>query len=91
MTEKEEDEELLQQSKKADTIFSFQKSPWYITGGELRDYQIRGLNWMVQLQHNCINGILADEMVGLSDALESDRIISRVLVKLFKLFPCLDT
>ena len=26
-------------------------------------YQLQGLNWMVSLQHNGLNGILADEMV----------------------------
>jgi uncharacterized membrane protein YqaE (UPF0057 family) len=30
----------------------------------MRDYQLQGLNWMVGLHHNGINGILADEMVG---------------------------
>jgi hypothetical protein len=30
----------------------------------MRDYQIRGLNWMISLYENGINGILADEMVG---------------------------
>lgn len=35
-----------------------------IVGGKLRDYQIRGLNWMISLYENGINGILADEMVG---------------------------
>lgn len=63
MTEKEEDEQLLQQSDKADNLFIFDKSPGFIKNGELRDYQIRGLNWLIQLQHNGINGILADEMV----------------------------
>lgn len=29
----------------------------------MRDYQVRGLNWMVDLYSNGINGILADEMV----------------------------
>ena len=29
----------------------------------MRDYQIQGLNWMISLHHNGINGILADEMV----------------------------
>ena len=37
-----------------------------IKTGEMRDYQIRGLNWMIGLFENGINGILADEMVGLS-------------------------
>ncbi|CAF5102119.1 unnamed protein product, partial [Rotaria socialis] len=32
-------------------------------GGEMRDYQVRGLNWMISLYENGINGILADEMV----------------------------
>jgi hypothetical protein len=29
----------------------------------MRDYQVRGLNWMISLYENGINGILADEMV----------------------------
>uniref|UniRef100_A0AC34Q1V0 Uncharacterized protein n=1 Tax=Panagrolaimus sp. JU765 TaxID=591449 RepID=A0AC34Q1V0_9BILA len=70
MTEKQEDKELLQQSQKADTLLIFDKSPWYIKSGELRDYQIRGLNWLVQLQNNGINGILADEM-GLGKTLQT--------------------
>lgn len=35
-----------------------------IKNGEMRDYQIRGLNWMISLYENGLNGILADEMVG---------------------------
>jgi len=34
-----------------------------VKGGQMRDYQVQGLNWMVGLNHNGINGILADEMV----------------------------
>ena len=40
-----------------------------IEGGEMRDYQIRGLNWMISLAENGINGILADEM-GLGKTLQ---------------------
>ena len=29
----------------------------------MRDYQIQGLNWLISLYENGINGILADEMV----------------------------
>lgn len=29
----------------------------------MRDYQVHGLNWLVKLYDNGINGILADEMV----------------------------
>lgn len=31
--------------------------------GELRSYQLEGLNWMIWLYENNIHGILADEMV----------------------------
>lgn len=34
-----------------------------IKNGTMRDYQVQGLNWMVSLYKNGINGILADEMV----------------------------
>jgi SWI/SNF-related matrix-associated actin-dependent regulator of chromatin subfamily A member 5 len=34
-----------------------------VTGGTMRDYQIQGLNWLISLFENGINGILADEMV----------------------------
>lgn len=36
-----------------------------VKGGTMRDYQIQGLNWMISLYHNGINGILADEMVSI--------------------------
>lgn len=36
----------------------------------MRDYQVRGLNWMVSLYENGINGILADEM-GLGKTLQT--------------------
>ncbi|KAI1707613.1 UDP-glucoronosyl and UDP-glucosyl transferase domain-containing protein [Ditylenchus destructor] len=50
MTEKEEDEELLQQAKQSDSLMTFNKSPYYINNGQMRDYQICGLNWLIQLQ-----------------------------------------
>ena len=34
-----------------------------VTGGKMRDYQVQGLNWLISLFENGINGILADEMV----------------------------
>ena len=48
---------------KEDNLIIFDQSPFFIENGEMRDYQVRGLNWLVSLQHNGINGILADEMV----------------------------
>lgn len=40
---------------------------WISTGiqGKMRDYQLAGLNWLIRLYENGINGILADEMVRL--------------------------
>jgi len=34
-----------------------------LVGGTLKDYQPKGLQWMVSLYNNRLNGILADEMV----------------------------
>ncbi|RYD84285.1 MAG: DEAD/DEAH box helicase [Verrucomicrobiaceae bacterium] len=51
------------------------KQPSSITGGLLRDYQLEGLNWMIRLQENGINGILADEM-GLGKTLQSISILA---------------
>uniref|UniRef100_A0A8C8I8Y1 SNF2 related chromatin remodeling ATPase 1 n=1 Tax=Oncorhynchus tshawytscha TaxID=74940 RepID=A0A8C8I8Y1_ONCTS len=70
-TEQEEDEELLSESRKAaNVLVRFEESPSYVKNGELRDYQIRGLNWMISLYENGINGILADEM-GLGKTLQT--------------------
>ncbi|KZS21056.1 Chromatin-remodeling complex ATPase chain Iswi [Daphnia magna] len=72
-TEQEEDEELMEEvkaSEKAALVTRFDTSPFYIKGGEMRDYQVRGLNWMISLYENGINGILADEM-GLGKTLQT--------------------
>ena len=39
-----------------------------VINGTMRPYQLQGLNWMVSLQHNGLNGILADEMVWLQNS-----------------------
>lgn len=78
-TEKEEDEELLAHAATdAPSLFRFQESPAYITGGTMRDYQIRGLNWMISLYENNINGVLADEM-GLGKTLQTISILGYML------------
>ncbi|CAK8686193.1 SWI/SNF-related matrix-associated actin-dependent regulator of chromatin subfamily A member 5-like [Clavelina lepadiformis] len=70
-TEEDEDEELLLDARKTQgAITRFEKSPRYIKNGEMRDYQIRGLNWMISLYENGISGILADEM-GLGKTLQT--------------------
>ncbi|XP_030803133.1 SWI/SNF-related matrix-associated actin-dependent regulator of chromatin subfamily A member 5 [Camarhynchus parvulus] len=70
-TEQEEDEELLTESSKTTNVCTrFEESPSYVKWGKLRDYQIRGLNWLISLYENGINGILADEM-GLGKTLQT--------------------
>jgi len=39
-----------------------ESQPCYIKGGELRDFQMKGLNWLAYNWTNGNNGILADEM-----------------------------
>ena len=77
-TEEEEDEELLAESNvPVAPTTRFESSPNYIKSGELRDYQIRGLNWMISLYENGINGILADEM-GLGKTLQTISLLGYV-------------
>ena len=70
-TEQEEDAELLKDEKKgvaSQTVF--RDSPQFIQNGEMRDYQVAGLNWLISLHENGISGILADEM-GLGKTLQT--------------------
>lgn len=57
-----EAQELDQEEKLAATYLTSQ--PKTLSHGKMRPYQLEGLNWMVRLQENGVNGILADEMVG---------------------------
>lgn len=38
------------------------RQPSILVGGDLKEYQLSGLQWMVSLYNNKLNGILADEM-----------------------------
>ena len=53
--------------------------PKMLKGGELKEYQLQGLRWMVSLHNNHLNGILADEM-GLGKTIQvGDRLVHCVL------------
>jgi SWI/SNF-related matrix-associated actin-dependent regulator of chromatin subfamily A member 5 len=39
------------------------KQPDCIKFGQMKPYQLEGLNWMIHLAEKGLNGILADEMV----------------------------
>ena len=60
-----------------------------VINGEMRGYQLQGLNWMVSLHHNGLNGILADEMVRTSLARSFNAYLIRASVKHCKQFPSL--
>lgn len=47
-----------------------------LTGGTLKDYQVKGLQWMISLYNNRLNGILADEMVSSASRLTFSSLIS---------------
>ena len=49
----------------------------YNTSSFVRSYQLEGLNWMIRLQENGINGILADEM-GLGTSRKIELILNRM-------------
>ncbi|XP_006257588.3 probable global transcription activator SNF2L1 isoform X3 [Rattus norvegicus] len=84
-TEQEEDEELLSESRKTSNVcVRFEVSPSYVKGGPLRDYQIRGLNWLISLYENGVNGILADEM-GLGKTLQTIALLG--YLKHYRNFP----
>ena len=70
-TEQEEDAELIREEKRGghnETVF--RESPGFIKNGQMRDYQVQGLNWLISLHENGISGILADEM-GLGKTLQT--------------------
>jgi len=69
-TEAEEDAELLKDEKHGGSAeTAFRESPHFIQG-QMRDYQVAGLNWLISLHENGISGILADEM-GLGKTLQT--------------------
>jgi len=70
-TEKEEDEELMHEADLCSTrYFHLDKQPSIIVNGTLRDYQLEGVSWLINLAHNGLHGILADQM-GLGKTLQT--------------------
>lgn len=62
----DDDDEFGEQDEEEEDVIPpvlFTESPPFVKGGKMRPYQLQGLNWLVQLYENNINGILADEMV----------------------------
>jgi len=54
------------------------KQPSILNGGKLKEYQIGGLQWLVSLYNNKLNGILADEM-GLGKTVQTIALIAYLM------------
>ncbi|KAG9292072.1 hypothetical protein G9A89_017972 [Geosiphon pyriformis] len=86
MDEEEEEEEEVEISdgKKIDYYAVAHKikeeveQPGLLNGGTLKEYQVKGLQWMVSLYNNRLNGILADEM-GLGKTIQTISLIAYLI------------
>eukprot|EP01127_Copromyxa_protea_P012501 TRINITY_DN3273_c1_g1_i1.p1 TRINITY_DN3273_c1_g1~~TRINITY_DN3273_c1_g1_i1.p1 ORF type:complete len:1118 (-),score=262.66 TRINITY_DN3273_c1_g1_i1:18-3371(-) len=56
------------------------EQPKILVGGSLKPYQMRGLEWMVSLYNNHLNGILADEM-GLGKTIQTISLLAYLYEK----------
>ena len=54
--------------------------PAMLVGGTLKEYQVKGLQWMISLFNNNLNGILADEM-GLGKTIQTISLITYLIEK----------
>ncbi|KAJ2161476.1 ATP-dependent DNA helicase Snf21 [Coemansia sp. RSA 552] len=54
------------------------QQPRILVGGTLKDYQLHGLEWMVSLYNNRLNGILADEM-GLGKTIQTISLVTYLI------------
>jgi ATP-dependent helicase STH1/SNF2 len=51
-----------------------------LVGGTLKEYQVKGLQWMLSLYNNNLNGILADEM-GLGKTIQTISLVTYLIEK----------
>ncbi|KAL9068473.1 MAG: hypothetical protein Q9157_006498 [Trypethelium eluteriae] len=51
-----------------------------LVGGSLKEYQLKGLQWMISLYNNNLNGILADEM-GLGKTIQTISLVTYLIEK----------
>jgi ATP-dependent helicase STH1/SNF2 len=84
-SEEDEDEEMNSDIKKIDYYAvahrikeEVNKQPTILVGGTLKEYQLKGLQWMISLYNNNLNGILADEM-GLGKTIQTISLITYLI------------
>ena len=63
-----------------DDFIKQEKQPSNLENGELKDYQLEGLNWLLKLHYMNINGILADEM-GLGKTIQTIALLGYLNLK----------
>jgi SWI/SNF-related matrix-associated actin-dependent regulator of chromatin subfamily A member 2/4 len=51
-----------------------------MVNGKLKEYQVKGLQWLVSLYNNNLNGILADEM-GLGKTIQTIALLTYLIEK----------
>ncbi|KAF4629144.1 hypothetical protein G7Y89_g9001 [Cudoniella acicularis] len=83
----EDDEEEEQDTRKIDYYAVAHRikeevnaQPGILVGGTLKEYQLKGLQWMISLYNNNLNGILADEM-GLGKTIQTISLITYLIEK----------
>jgi ATP-dependent helicase STH1/SNF2 len=81
----DDDEEEEQDTRKIDYYAVAHKikeevntQPSILVGGTLKEYQLKGLQWMISLYNNNLNGILADEM-GLGKTIQTISLITYLI------------
>ncbi|KAI1004703.1 Chromatin structure-remodeling complex subunit [Podosphaera aphanis] len=91
----EDDEEDGQDSRKIDYYAvahrikeEVTQQPDILVGGKLKEYQLKGLQWMISLYNNNLNGILADEM-GLGKTIQTISLLTYLVEKKNQLGPFL--
>ena len=77
--ENEDEKDLMSEDQSLYTV-KMTAQPASITGGDMRDYQLEGLNWMLKIHACSINGILADEM-GLGKTLQTISLLAELAVR----------
>ncbi|KAI9646253.1 transcriptional regulator [Ciborinia camelliae] len=83
--ESEDDDEEEQDTRKIDYYAvahrikeEVTKQPSILVGGTLKEYQLKGLQWMISLYNNNLNGILADEM-GLGKTIQTISLLTYLI------------
>ncbi|XP_055706640.1 ATP-dependent helicase brm isoform X2 [Phlebotomus papatasi] len=95
-TEEDKTKEMIKKAKVEDDEYRTEEQTYYsiahtvhesvteqasiLVNGKLKEYQIKGLEWLVSLYNNNLNGILADEM-GLGKTIQTIALITYLMEK----------